>query len=32
MKAHASSEFHLRVEAELIATSGQTIIHELQRF
>ena len=33
MKAHASSEFHLRqVEAELIATSGHTIIHELQRF
>ena len=33
MKAHTSSEFHLRqVEAELIATSGHTIIHELQRF
>ena len=32
MKTHASSESHLRqVEAELIATTGQTIVHELQR-
>ena len=33
MKEHASSESHLRqVEAELIVGSGETVVHQLQRF
>ena len=33
MKEHASSESHLRqVEAELIVSRGETVVHQLQRF
>ena len=33
MKEHASSEFHLRqVEAELIVSRGETVVHQLQHF
>ena len=33
MKAHASSEFHVRqVEAELLANRRETVVHQLQRF
>ena len=31
MKEHASSEFYLRqVEAELIVSRGETVVHQLQ--
>ena len=33
MKAHASSASHLRqVEAQLLASRGETVVHQLQRF
>ena len=33
MKEHASSESHLRqVEAKLIVSRGETVVHQLQRF
>ena len=33
MKEHANSESHLRqVEAELIVSRGETVVHQLQRF
>ena len=33
MKEHASSESHLRqVEAELIVSRGETVVHQLQHF
>ena len=33
MKAHASSAFHLRqVEAQLLASRGETVVYQLQHF